>query len=486
MSIGMNCRKRELSAHQFHDHCKTNFRFVVVFSVDRVIIILAVTRRHYTCLTNACVKWDGVMQNAIMGIVKKLVLAWGAVTFCGCAAPGLPAANLNLSIDNDHPVWQSAAASLNQSQTHYQISITTDDHDPHVFDRIRIVNGKPGICLAPRTIWHEDGQASIFIPAYCSDLDEKNPAKSLEHALNEAESRYVQARSDETPAQFRQRILAGSTPENPVCFGVFPDLFASAFGDPSVYLMESYLLECAEKIDEAPAAIWPEMPSSQMAGWLRELAALLSSDVRFVSEAFGYARDDRTREGIGLGKSIEAHIELLSRRFLQAEYTTVDALRHTDAESQHFVSRQNVERVHYLVETQNDMTGARLEQLIRSITPTDDGPDPLNRLRLVLQVRACQLAQLIPDVTASLVSACMPWLVYALRDADEYDSALLLIEHAIYGTPAGEQAISPDVMEWLKNEPVTEEQASMRHLFGQRLQNAAKLSESERKALSAF
>ena len=411
-----------------------------------------------------------------------MVLALGVVLVSGCATQGLPAAHLNLSIEHDHVVWREAVDGLNQKQTHYDIAVVSDDGDPHLFDRIQMVNGKSGICLAPRTIWHEEWQKTTFVPAYCSDLNENNAVESLEQVLNAAESHYIQPKPDETQAQFRQRVLAESTPEKPVCYGVFPDLFASALGEPSVYLMESYLLECAEKIDEAPV-MWPEMPSYLMAEWLRELAALLSSDIRFVSEAFASARDDRSREGIGLGKSIEAHVELLSRRFLQSEYTTVDALHHTDAESQFFVSRQNVERVHYLVETQNDMTGKRLEQLIRSITPTDDGPENLNRLRLILQVRACQMAQVIPDVTSSLVSACMPWLVYALRDVDEYESALMLIEHGVYGTPNGERAIAPDVLEWLKNESVTEEQAAVRHLFGQRLQNADKLSAPEREVL---
>lgn len=426
------------------------------------------------------------MKNACVQILSLMAIL--CAEMCGCATTSKSVPEplvLNIDKANDG-IWLEAAQHLNDSKASYSISLSDNTHEKYVFNRIQHDGDKSGICLAPRTLWSDsDEDEPVFFPAYCSMLDKSHPEQSLQSVLVEASNRQIRIEKDETQGQFRQRILSMSEPEDPVCFGVFPDIFAVAMGEPSVHLMESYLIACADKIDdEREKSIG--MPSHQMAEWMRVQASLLSTDTQFISRAFELARKDDSHEGIGLGKSLEAHVELLFRKTVQAEYTTQDALKISDSESQNFVSRQNIERLHYLVETADSMDGNRLESLIRSMAPSVSAPGKLNYFRKLLQIRTCQMSVIIPDVSSSLVAACMPWLEVSLRDADEYDSALTLIEHGIHGTPEDKPAISPEVLAWLQNTPLPEALVSIRKSFAQRIINLPRLSVSERQVLESF
>ena len=421
--------------------------------------------------------------------VQNLCLtAFLCAGICGCATtPKSVPDNVVLNVDKENDgIWLDAARHLNDSQGSYKISFSEDTRDKYVLNRIQHDGDKSGICLAPRTIWSDSEENEpVFFPAYCGMLDKSHPEQSLQSVWEAFSKRQIRIEKDETEGQFRQRILAMSDPEDPVCFGVFPDIFAVAMGEPSVHLMESYLIVCADKIDDETSKSLG-MPSHWMAEWMRVQAALLSTDTQFISRAFDIARKDDSHEGMSLGKSLEAHVELLFRKTVQAEYTTQDALKLSDSEAQYFVSRQNVERLHYLVETAEAMESNRLELLIQALASKDSAPVKLNYLRTLLQIRTCQMSVIIPEITSSLVAACMPWLEVSVRDADEYDSALMLIEHGIHGTPEEKPVISPEVLSWLQTASLPEELVSIRKSFAQRILNHPRLSVSERRILESF
>ena len=354
-----------------------------------------------------------------------------------------------------------------------------------IFNRIEKKDGATGLRLAPDVRYDNQGEINAIIPATCGLLDVGRPDKSLQNLLDSVSNRQIARGSEESQMAFRQRVLSMSSPSDPVCFSVFPVIFSDSFGDISVSLMESYLIACANKID-GDSGNWPSLPSRLLSVWLRESASMLSTDVRYIAKAFEYARQDDSKEGVVYGKSLEAHAEMLSMKALQSLVTTQDALRLSDEAQAYFVSRQNVERLHFIIETAETMTGDQLETIVRAMTPTSHGPAKINRLRGIMQIRACQMAVIIPDVKPSLVSACLPWLKLSVRDSDEYDSALTLVEHGIYGAAEGEDAISADVMEWLKTQEVTPEFEVVRRIFARRMMANSRLNPAEVEILKGF
>ena len=424
-------------------------------------------------------------KSSIQRILGSLlaILAGGV---CGCATQSQSLTqHLVLSMDeNSDGIWAETAENLTRHHSQYEISVSRNGDEKRVFNRIWQENGQSGICLAPRTIWREESeQEPVFIPAYCRELDASRPEESLKTVLDNTANHQIVMAENETPVHFRQRVLAMSTPEDPVCFGVFPDLFSIALGDPSVHLIESYLIACANKIDDETKN---HGVSHQMANWLRIFTALLSTNSQFISNAFELAKSDETYEGIGPGKALEAHIELLSHKLLQAEYTTRDAIQISDAQNQYFVSRQNIERIHYMIETAEVMHAERIKALILALEPIKSAPKMLNQLRYTLQILVCRQAVIIPEITPSFVAACLPWLEMSIEDSEEYDSALMLVTHGIDGTPDGESAIDPKVLSWLQNTPSSDELIAIRKSFAQRMINHAKINPSERQILESF
>ncbi len=411
-----------------------------------------------------------------------------ALLLSGCASTSASVSRTPVSMvletAENTQFWEEATQTLAQNVAEYQIRVAAQEGASRLLNRIEEKDGRASVCFAPKTEYDFAGNLLGFTPLYCSALDKSNPVQALDEALQAYQSGYIKVPfEEESDSEFRARILAESTPDNPVCFSVYSELFASGSAVLDL-LEENYLIACANRIDGE--VLWPHVSSSTLAKWLRVEAALLSNQSLMISSAFRGIASDDSKESNVYGIALEGYTEILAKKQRQAEITGLRALALSDEAENYFLSRQNALLLSHIVSVAETMDGKRLEAIVNALAPKDGWPANVIDVRTILQLRACQMSVIIPDVSASLVSACLPWLRMSVRSEDDFEMALLLIEHGIYGTPEGEPVIEENVLSWLKNVMLDETMSGMRHSFGQRISSVTRLSDEERAVVSGF
>lgn len=379
--------------------------------------------------------------------------------------------------------WANAANELAQKVPEYQVSIVGKSVLPQTLDRIEYRDDRAALCLAPHTNYDFAGNLLGFTPLYCSELDTLNPVESMEQAIQNYQSQYIEVSSGESEKEFRKRILDSSSPQNPLCSSVYADLFSTGSGIPDM-LEENYMIACANRIDSNSS--WPNFAAKSLARWMRVDAALMSGQSALISSAFRGISEEMTQESIVYGAALEGYTEIMAKKQRQAEITALRAIEMSDNAGMYFLSRQNALLLGHIVSIAESMDGERLENIVRALAPEEKWPANVIDVRTMLQLRACQMSVIIPDVSSSLVSACLPWLKMSVRSEDDFEMALLLIEHGIYGTAEGEAHIAENVLSWLKNVSLSDELSALRHSFGQRISSNSRLSEDERAVVSEF
>ncbi len=417
--------------------------------------------------------------------MRRIILLTAVIlTGCSGATPSPETAarfSVQTVIETSDSVWSGAAERLNETWSEYALETKAPSDEGVSFHRIESSDEGARLCLGPETKYDFAGNLTGFTPMSCSILDGQSPDVSLDKALQTWASRTIEAEPESS--SFRAKILSASSPDNPVCYGVFPELFLH---DQHItpYLEENYLIACAEKIDGGES--WPENVAHEMAAQLRIEAALLSNQNSFIASAFKEIAASPSFESRMYGVSIEGYTELMSRKLRQAEITTIKALKASDDAKAHYLSRQNAMRLAYIAAVSETMTGDRLEAIVSALSPKENWPAGVRDYRQILQNRVCQMSVIIPDVTPGLVSGCLTWLKFSVRSSDDFDSALMLIEHGIYGAAENTPVIAENVLDWLRSLSLPEELAHSRHEFGQRISTHPQLTEEMRKVLLSF
>ena len=409
-----------------------------------------------------------------------------ALFCCGCSTASSTSSRSPVSVTletaQNLEFWNQTAAQLQQKVPEYQVSVAMQNGSPHLFNRINYRDDQASICLAPKTNYDFAGNLLGFTPLYCTQLDPNDSVNALDNAIQAYQNGYVAMPTEESNRDFRSRILNESSPQNPICFSVYSDLFSSGNAISDI-LEENYLIACANRIDGEPS--WP-FPASILASWLRVEAALLSNQNSLIATAFHQTSQILSKEAEAYGASIEGYTEILAKKLSQAEITALHALKISDEAGLYFLSRQNAQILAHIASMAESMDGKRLEKIVRALNPGKGLPANVTDVRTILMLHTCQMSIIIPDVSASLVSACLPWIKMSTRNADDFEMALMLIEHGIYGTPRGERAIEEDVLSWLKYVSLNEELSGIRKSFGQRLSTTDRLSEEEKAIVQEF
>ena len=414
-----------------------------------------------------------------------LLIALGAMG-CASSQPQSLSRNpvsLNLELDADAAVWHQAAKDVDGSIPSYSIAVSEPGRDLRTFNRIETDAHGTRICLEPHTNFDFGGNLTGFTPLYCAQLDEASASDSLTQAIDKYQSRTVSFETDMTPAQYRAWILSHSSAQDPLCYSVYPSLFAVGTPVP-ISVEENYLLACANAIEGESS--WPQADTSVLAARLRTEAAMLSNQNSFIAASFQAIARDGTREGNIYGLSIEGYTELMAHKLRQSEISTLEALRGSDAANLFNLSKLNAMRLFYIANHADDMTTDRLQAIIETLSPREDWPNAVVDTRRILQLKACQVLAAMPNMTPSLVGSCLPWLRTMTRNTDDFEMALRIVEEGIYGARPKETAIHPDVLSWLRFASLPDELSKLRHVFGQRNANHAQLSEQERAILLGF
>ena len=399
-----------------------------------------------------------------------------------CAsAPPVKRQPASLTLITTDQVWAKAAQSLNDEIKEYDITVQADDARRSLFGQIEQTNHQARVCLPPQVNYDFAGNLQGVTPMYCSFLDGQTPEQTLDQAIQTWQNRAVAV--EPGSPDFRTAILKESTPENPLCYAVFPDLFLN---DPNIspVLEENYLIACANRIDKRDE--WPGAISRALATRLRVDAAMTSSENRFIASAFRHISNDGTAVGRLYGESLEGYSELLSGKLRQAEVTTLDALRQTDENALHHLSYHNAMQLTHIALTTHSMNGERLEAIVSTVAPRSTMPVNVQTYRQLLMNRLCMSAVIVPDVSPKLVAHCLGWMQLTTRNPDDFDTALMLIEHGIYGAQNGEPVMDDAVLKWLQHATLDTQQHQARREFGQRLSSHPKISDEMKQILMTF
>ena len=402
--------------------------------------------------------------------------------FCCCAsAPVVQRQPATLTLKTSDQTWAKAAQALNDQIGEYDITVEPSDRRNSLFGQIESKNEEGRVCLPPKVHYDFAGNLQGFTPVYCTELDAQKPESALDQAIQTWQNREVTAELGSP--NFRASILRESTPENPLCYVVFPDLFLN---DPyiSPVLEENYLIACANRIDRGEG--WTREVSQKLAMRLRADAAMASSENSFIATAFKHISEDVTDIGRLYGASLEGYSDLLSGKLRQAEVTTLDALRQTDQNALHHLSYHNAMQLTHLALNTNSMNGDRLEEIVSAIDPSQTMPVNVQTYHQLLLNRLCISAVIIPDVSPKLVAHCLSWMQLSSRNLDDFETALMLIEHGIYGAKDGEPILDETVLHWLQHASLDAQQNQARREFGQRLSAHPKITEPMKQILMSF
>lgn len=390
---------------------------------------------------------------------------------------------LTSHVDSD--IWKKAAADVSADIPEYQISWNDSGYDNDVMNAIQSSHDQTFVCLEPQVILDHAGNMESVVPMYCTELDVLNPKQALTDAMDMAQRQKIVIQR-ENSAAFRAQVLAQSTPEHPVCYAVYPALFANQEFELSLQLEEAYLIACAERIMPDNTDTWRNRISAHLASWLNVEAALISTQNSFIARAFKKIAQDNTKEGMIYGQAIEAYTEYIAQKTRQTEITSLSALKNSDEANLLLLSRQTATRLSHVVTLAETMDGKRLEAIIRALTPKTGWTAKMIEYRQWLQIKVCRTSIIVPDISSSLVSACMPWLESSLSDIDEFEMVLLLIEHGIYGSKQDEPVIADDVFLWLQNIPKTEPLLPVLREFALRIQSHDRLTDAQRAILKTI
>ncbi len=424
------------------------------------------------------------MQHRILLAVLLIIIALGFNACCmACRDMTASPIPMSLAVEADEAeMWQEAAKQLKARDRRIDIDVSPRSGERGYLNAItKSEDGRWGICIAPKLAYLDGDRAAVW-PLYCGALETSNPDVSLQNIVMAFQANGIEPKDDESAEAFRQRVLEASTPENPVCFSVFPSLFASS-ETISEILIENYLIACSRRIDGHYSEF---IPDGLLSSWMLAQAALITESNSLISRAFRQIMRFRSRETSVYGLSLEAYTEFLARKQVQAEISCMRAIKASDDGGYHLLSHENAQILALLAQTAESMDGDRLEMLVRSLAPREGLPSRLADERLSVQLKTCRLASAIPDVTAGTVDACLPWLRKSIFDKDSYEMALRLIENGIYGTKADSPAITENVLSWLQNAPISDALKSLRHEFGQRFSTNERLSDEARHVLSTF
>ena len=379
--------------------------------------------------------------------------------------------------------WQQTARGVSSSIPEYEISVEPSGRDTRAFNHIEISEQGTRVCFEPQVNYDYAGNLTGFTPLYCASIDESAPQQSLIEAVDQYQSRFIPFQSELTDSQYRAWILSHSSPDEPLCYSVYPGLFAVGSPQP-VPVEENYMLACANAIEGDSS--WPHADTALLAARLRTEAAMLSNQNGFIASAFRSIAVDNTLEGNVYGIALEGYTELMSRKHLQSEMTTIEALRRSDDSKLFYLSKLNALRLFYIASRAEDMSMERLQTIIRALSPREKWPNVHVDMRSMLQMRTCQMLASMPEMTPSLVEDCLPWLRTMVRTSDDFEMALRIIEQGIYGAKPDESPISSDVLSWLRFAPLFGELLDLRHVFGQRNAHHERFTPEERDILLGF
>lgn len=391
-------------------------------------------------------------------IRKAFVLSF---FLAGCASSGQvhvrtpQAVELEIPSGGETEVWAQAIAEVSAQVPEYQLVSVDNGRDVSLLDHLMPVGSDAHICLKQRIEMDHAGNLMSIIPVFCTELSGETPVLSLISALDAAQARKMSVLGGGT-AEWRTKVLELSTPQDPLCYSIYPTLFAVDEAKLSAPLEEAYLMACADKIEDLGAEDWKSKVSAQLATWLRVEAALLSTQNQFIARVFKAIAADNTVEGMVYGLAIEAYNEFLMQKKRQAEITVLSALQKSDASEFWMLSRQNAMRLSYIAELADTMDGHRLEQIVRALAPQKGWPASIVDFRLWLQIKVCQEAMFIPGISPSFPEACMPWLESSISNKDDLETALWLVEQGMYGAEESEPALTEAVVSWFKRIPWTE------------------------------
>lgn len=463
----------EKKMHTYKHHCSTK------------------TEMRYFTYCGTSFLWDLLRLFKSMSKFIRFIFLFSWVVLSGCAGSVQSAVRVPLSVELeveqgfDAAVWQKAAAEVSVHIPEYEIRLKDAGRDKAVFHTIQWDEDRAHMCLAPRVKVDHAGHLTDVVPMYCTHLDGQNAVQALTDALDAAQAQTIQVPRDNSAA-FRAQILSESTSEHPICYSVYPALFAADEYDLSPALEEAYLIACADRIESVDADTWQKQLSQRLAGWLRVEAALLSTQSQFIARAFRKIAEDGTKEGMIYGQAIEAYTEFLARKTRQTEITALNALKQSDDAGMLMLSRQTAMRLSYVVALADTMDGSRIEHIVKTLAPRSSWPSKIIEYRKWLQIKICQTSVIIPDISSSLVSACMPWLEASVTDIDEFEMVLLLIEHGMYGTKDEMPVMTDDVFEWLEHAAQAETLKPAIREFVLRIQTHERLTDAQRDRLKSM
>ncbi|MBO4351209.1 MAG: hypothetical protein J6A01_09735 [Proteobacteria bacterium] len=426
-------------------------------------------------------------ENEVRAIPLILVLLFVCQAGCSTAKHAQKAernpVSLVLEVDQNAEVWQQTARGVSSSIPEYEIAVEPSGRDARAFNHIESSEQGTRVCFEPQVNYDFAGNLTGFTPIYCAAIDETATQQALIEAVDQYQSRFIPFQTELTESQYRASILSHSSPDDPLCYSVYPGLFAAGTAQP-LQLEENYMLACANAIEGEAA--WPNADAKLLAARLRTEAAMLSNQNAFIASVFSAIAKDDTLEGNIYGISLEGYTELLSKKLLQSEITTLEALRQSDGAKLYNLSKLNALRLFFIASRSDDMGVERLQTIIRALSPQENWPNSVADTRSMLQLRTCQMLTSLPEMTPSLVDDCLPWLRTMTRTADDFEMALRIVEQGIYGAKTGETPISSDVLSWLRFAPLFGELIELRHVFGQRNAHHETLPPEDRAILLGF
>ena len=402
-----------------------------------------------------------------------VVLACAAL---GCAG-GAPRRAVSAGIAVPDSAWHKDLAAVRKRVPEYGVLPETV-REGQVLDVI----AHDAVCLGPRM--YRDGDGAGVLPMYCGRI-EGDRAKSMERHLDAYGARLVRQEPGESVAMFRARVLAASTPQDPLCFSVFPLFFAES-ETANIAVEESWLLACARAVDpgRGKRVMHGDVGADELALWMRVDASLLSSQSTFIARTFRKAAQLRSAEGAAHAKSLEGYAELLASKWHQAALTLIDAIGQSDRHGIWFLSRMNAIRLLMAVQNAETADTRVVERAIRAVSPDAGQPEFLRELRMYIQFTLCEGAVVLPDASPELAAACLPWMQAVSEDDPEM--ALMLVEHGIAGAPAGQNTVHPDVMKWLDSLARRPATADACHVFGQRMARREGILPEEREVFLSW
>ena len=341
------------------------------------------------------------------------ILAVVALVSAGCASTKMaemPARDVMLRVDAAHgaDVAQLEDA-LKAKLPDWTISVS--EGATSSFNTLR---ANEALCLAPDRVYGEQDAVVSYLPVTCGDVREGSVAEDIVALYEKQASQAVSAKSLD-PAEML-RIIETSTPEAPKCFSYLPLWLSDGhvFAMDSI-LSEAYFIACSRKIAGDGAG-------EQFASWLKMSAAVLTSEMGFVSQAFREAIRADDAETRVFGQALEAHVEMSAEKWTQAQMTLASALNDIQSLDIDWFSEILALMTYRALSLAPSVSEEAFEKVIRALSPKKNS-DWKQMLRNAVLHKSCRLATTLPDVTPELVDACLGVIAMAFSGDMEEDKA---------------------------------------------------------------